>query len=335
MLKLLEKVDADTARRLRRRLGKALRSGSVRSDAFIALIQDLRDQRASGIVGTMSEMRGELREFAKLEVEFEGRMIQAAVPVNVSLGYPAAERLGAIITSEPFQGHLLKDWTKSLVRADRERLEQAINLGMAQGEGVDTIVRRVVGTRRAGYTDGVLSVTRRQAEAVVRTAINHVSNSAREEVWEENEEMIAALRWEATLDGRTSAICQARDGALAPVGDKPLPAGARKLQPPDARPPAHINCRSVMVAVLDGDADIFAGLNRQSAVGPVPQEVTYGEWLGRQSAQFQDEVLGRSKGALFRKGGVTLDKFVDRRGNEMSLSDLRRTMPDAFKAAGL
>ena len=93
----------------------------------------------------------------------------------------------------------------------------------------------------------------------MRTGVNHISNVSREAVWDANSSVITALRWTATLDGRTSAICRGRDGAVAPVGSNPLPAGARKLEPPGARPPAHVNCRSVMIAILYGQgiADIL------------------------------------------------------------------------------
>ena len=40
-------------------------------------------------------------------------------------------------------------------------------------------------------------------------------------------------------------------------------------------------------------------------------------WLGRQSAAFQDDVLGRTRGLLFRKGGLRLDRFVNRAGDEL------------------
>ena len=36
-----------------------------------------------------------------------------------------------------------------------------------------------------------------------------------------------------------------------------------------------------------------------------------------------------------RKGGLRLDKFVDKAGNEIPLSQLARTDRAAFKAAGL
>ena len=70
-------------------------------------------------------------------------------------------------------------------------------------------------------------------------------------------------------------------------------------------------------------------------IGRIPAKVTYGEWLARQSVEFQDDVLGVTRGRLFRKGGLKLTKFVSRTGDEIPLSELARREADAFRAAGL
>ena len=128
----------------------------------------------------------------------------------------------------------------------------------------------------------------------------------------------------SVLDQRTSAICRARSGKLAPIGDKPLPAdtpASQRLEPPSARPPAHPACRSVMVAILVG--------------GPPAERENYNTWLKRQPAGVQDEVLGKTKGKLFRKGELEVDEYVDREGTELTLGELARTEPKAFSRAGI
>lgn len=336
ILEMLEELDRQTVRTLRRRLARAARDNrfGLQSAVLSALLGEVVLLRRSGIRGEFSGLRSEMREFGATQVEFEGRLVRAALPIEVSLAAVDPQRIADIVTSQPFQGALMREWVSSLVRADRDRLERTIKQGMVEGRSVDDIVRAVVGTRSAGFSNGVLSTTRAQATALVRTTINHVANGSRQLFYDENEEYFIALRWESTLDIRTSAICQSRDGALTPVGDNALPSGSHVLDPPGARPPAHFNCRSTMIAVFDNDAEIFAGLDRQSEIGPVPQETTYDQWLRRQPQDFQDNVLGKSKAALFREG-MTLDKFVDRTGNEITLAQLRRTNPEAFQEAGI
>lgn len=336
ILAVLEELDAETVRTLRRRLGRVIRGRRALESAVLAtLLEDVVLLRKEGILGVFGEAKKEWREFAKTQVDFEGRMVLASVPIEVNLAAVDVRKVAAVVSSKPFQGALLREWVSGFVRADRERLERTIKMGVAEGRSVDEIVRGVVGTRAAGYSDGILSVSRNQANTLVRTTVNHVANSSRQLFYDENEDYFVALRWEATLDSRTSSICRARDGALSPVGSSALPSGSRALDPPDARPPAHFNCRSTMVAVLDGDAEIFAGLDRQSEIGPVPQETTYGPWLRRQPKEFQEQVLGKKKAALFRKGELPIEKFVDRRGNELTLAQLQQTYPEAYAKAGI
>jgi hypothetical protein len=56
--------------------------------------------------------------------------------------------------------------------------------------------------------------------------------------------------------------------------------------------------------------------------GPVSAKRTYSGWLKDQSAEFQDQVLGKDRGKLFRSGKIKLDQFVDQNYNPVSLEQL-------------
>lgn len=365
---LLAAADAELSILLRTRLTRFEGMDiDFTGDRWTQLLDDIRAARAELMSSYRDNLRPELSTLAVQEAAQELALLSAAIPIEVSFASVSADQLRAIATSRPFQGRFLKDWFQTLERADQIRLTQAIQLGMVEGEPVDNIVRRIVGTKANMFTDGILSVTRREAQAIARTAINHISNTAREYVWEENAEVITARIWHSTLDGRTSAICRARDGRAAPVGDSELPPGLKPLTPRDARPPAHMNCRSVMVAYIDGVGLIgnrpfvtdtrtpeareidFRAIARETGkdirdvkkdwaarnIGRVPAQTTYEEFLRRQAPEFQDAVLGKTKGLLFRKGELTVSEFVDRSGNELTLSELAASRPEAFKLAGL
>lgn len=368
VLLLLERADRDLVEKLRARLprfeGKPL---DYTGQRWQALLKDIRTAREIAWKQYRELVRGELAALGPLEAEAETNILTMALPIEYGVATVALDQLRAIATSRPFQGRLLRDWFQTVAESDRRRLTQALQLGMTNGETTDEIVRTVVGTRKNGYTDGILSASRRDAAAVVRTAVNHVSNSARGYVWDANADIITARIWTATLDGRTSAVCRARDGKGAPVGDNPLPKGVLPLKPSGVRPPAHINCRSTMVAYIDGvgllgrrptvtdtrtrrkrEIDFrrmareqkrsIQDIRREWAeqnIGGVPATVGYEEWLRRQPASFQDEVLGVRKGRLFRQGGLRLDQFVDRAGQELTLDELAQRVPKAFERAGL
>ena len=67
----------------------------------------------------------------------------------------------------------------------------------------------------------------------------------------------------------------------------------------------------------------------------MPAKVNYQEWLGRQSYQFQNDVLGVNRARLFRDGKVPLDRFVDKSGRQYTLAELARRDRQAFLDAGL
>lgn len=383
-IEILSAGDRALADWMRGKLEAIVRSGRIDTTRFTDFQSALKGRRAEVFTGLHAHVKEALRELVKLEAQAELAAIQNHLPVAIELDTVPVPKLYAAAFDRPFaSGAPLSDWFRRLAVDDQTRLSRAIQIGVVQGETTPQIVARVVGTRAGGFNDGALAITRRNADTVVRTAVNHVSNAARGAVWAENDDLFKYLRWVATLDGRTSKICASRDGALTSVRGDPLPKGAEKLIPPNARPPAHPNCRSTMVAVIDADefarmvgerpfvrdtrtrearerdfraeARDRAGARwsnmdartrnaavarirqewAREAVGQVPARTTYEAWLRRQPAAFQDEVLGKTKGALFRRGGVKLSQFVDRTGAEYNLEQLRSRYGAAFAAANL
>jgi hypothetical protein len=96
-----------------------------------------------------------------------------------------------------------------------------------------------------------------------------------------------------------------------------------------------ISTRDALPYGTKGDYDSFASRRMREMTGILPAKMTYQEWLGKQSVEFQDDVLGKTRGRLFRKGDLSLDRFVDRAGNEIPLAELADRDAKAFKAAGL
>lgn len=361
IVKLLEQADRDLTRMLRERLkrfeGKPIDFTSAR---WVALIRDMKAARAATMKEYRRISREDLQSLGHMEGNREISLLTSAIPVEINFANVSADQLRAIATSRPFQGRLLREWFQRLETKDQSELRRVIQLGMVDGEPVEDIVRRVIGTRRKRYSDGVLSGTRREAQAIVRTAVNHVSNTARNYVWEANSDIVSARIWSSTLDGRTSAVCRDRDGRGTPTPGNTLPEGVIPLIPVNARPPAHINCRSVMIAYIDGvglvgkrpyvtdtrtrrrrEIDFrrmareqgrpIQDIRRQWAaenIGRVPAKVTYSDFLRRQSPAFQNEVLGVQKAKWFREGKLSLSEYVDRNGTEFTIQDLLRSHPE-------
>lgn len=62
---------------------------------------------------------------------------------------------------------------------------------------------------------------------------------------------------------------------------------------------------------------------RASMDGQVAQDLSYDGWLRTKPQAFQDDVLGKKKAELFR-AGLTLDRFVSRAGDELTLDELKQ-----------
>ena len=227
--------------------------------------------------------------------------------------------LAALVDKAPIAvgdtgANLLEEIFKSLAYGKETLIRKTLRLGMVEGESIPDLTRRMMGTRKMNYTDGLLQIPRRHATAMVRTIVNSTSNAAANLVYRENGDLIKGLRWTSTLDGRTSPICRARDGEIFPVDSGP-------------RPPAHVNCRSFIVPILKSWKELGIPATemdegtRASMNGQVPGDTTYQTWLKDQPEEFQRDVLGPARFALFQKG-IPLDRFVAE-GRPFSLSEIR------------
>lgn len=321
LIKLLDKVDRDILRKLKNRGVGELTLGQKR---LISLIKQIRDANSELYTEVGRDYRRSLKRFAAQEAEFAASTLSETMPVDLSVKMPSPVLINAIVTEKPFQGRLLKNWVKDLERSKTQALEDAINIGLVEGESTDQIIRRIRGTKAANYRDGVLEVGRRHAASIVRTSVNHVSNSARNAVYEANDDVINGVQWVSTLDGRTTAVCRGRDGKVFPLkGDSP-------------RPPAHIGCRSTIVAVtkswqeLGIDAEDAPPPMRAALDGEVAGTETYNTWLRKQPRDFIEDVLGVEKAQLYISGKLPLDKFINASGRELTLSELKNKYPSAF-----
>ncbi|WP_298983475.1 minor capsid protein [uncultured Roseibium sp.] len=346
ILDLLAESDADIQAQIYRLDDNYTRR---RLEAVIRSIREINEQVYAEL---NRRLGGELEEFAVDEMTFALGQLDAALPAQlkaiIEFTAPATEVL--FVSAEKkfgnslIQGKELSNWFDDLAQADSSRLAQALRLGFVQGEGIEKLTRRAIGTKSLRYKDGAREVSRRNTRALVRTAINTASTNAREEVYDANAALMKGVRWVSTLDGRTSDICAARDGKVYPLKKGP-------------RPPAHFNCRSTTTPILKSWEEL--GFNkaqpepgvrpylkdtrrlkdipksqRSELVGKVRSDETYQQWLKKQDAEFQDDVLGPAKGKLFRKGDLSLDKFVDEgTTRSYSLAELRRKYPDAWRAS--
>lgn len=327
LIALLNRSDADIFAKIQLALER-LPAESFTVERLDMLLQDVRRINEAAYLQLRHGLEGELRELVTYEASYQMQLFQSALPVQLSVAAVSVDQVYSAALARPMQNRLLSEWAKGMEADKMIRIRDALRMGYVEGETISQMVQRIRGTRAKGYEDGIIQTDRRNCEAIVRTAISHTANHTRQKFYEENESLIKALAWVSTLDSRTSSVCQARDGKQFPLNSGP-------------RPPAHFNCRSTMVPVLRSwrelgiDIDELPESTRSSMDGQIPETTTYQTWLKGKPASFQDDILGKTKGALFRRGDLPLDRFVDKAGKEYTLDQLREKNAAAFAKAGL
>lgn len=338
-------------------------STAVELQRLRTVTKALTDLRVTAWGAASKVLIDEVTNLVLQEPATTASIVTTVLPVQATLALPTSSLLRSIATSLPFEGRILKDWAKDLERADLRRIHGAVQTGMVAGESSQAIARRVIGTARRNGIDGVTQMTRRQVEAVTRTAVQHVSSNGRKLFYKENADIIAAEIYTATLDSRTTPICRGLDGKKFELGKGP-------------HPPLHFSCRSLRLPVMDkttvgnrpakpftrkqllreyaaknnlkkvtsrndlpygtkGAFDKFERTRVRQLTGTVPASTTYQQWLSGQPASVQTDILGVTKAKLFRKGNLTLDKFTNRAGDELTLPEMAKKHTEAFTAAGL
>lgn len=281
------------------------------------------------IFGTYAQqLTQRLAEVAEFEAEFAEEALRAAIIGGVVNG-ASAGAAWLLAKTHPLQatGQLLDQFIETWTAREIAAVEAVIRNAHAQGWSMQQTITAIRGTRRTGYTDGLFGRLQRDVDTIVRTSIQHISNTARMAVYEANLDIVIGYRWVSTLDSRTSEICRSLDGQVFEFGKGPIP-------------PVHPNCRSTVIPELKETVNLLGGkTTRASKRGPVPANWTYYEWLKHQPASFQDSVLGSTRGRLLRNGGLSAEEFarlnLGRTFKPRTLEEMRALRPEVFNQAGL
>lgn len=317
---ILNAAHGDLVRKLERRL---LRLGTVgqqlpgRGADTTRRLRRLHDELVATIRAAYAQLGreapAELRTFARKVVAAEAKSLEGALPFQFSATRPAAAVLGTLVTDHPFDGRLLKDWVSKLAADHAAAVRAQIDIGIAQGETVDQIVRRVRG-RAVGrhqfewkgkkrwfvrYEGGVIDTSNRHATAMVRTAFMHVHALAREETHKANEDLIRGYIWDATLDDRTCEYCQKRHGKRYSKAHRPIGHALEWGGGPGKAHYGGCRCQRIPVLAAAGDVEQALGVSldrgeKAAMNGPVEWPETYDDWLRGQDLETQTLALRSS-----------------------------------------
>jgi len=249
----------------------------------------------------------------------------------IKLEAPSPASIWALAKKNPIlmqdgRSEILEPYLRSIGAGRIRAINQSIQSSFALGESSQKAARRLIGTPTQR---GAFQFSRNSAEAVTRTALNHLGNEARRFTYSQYPELIKGYEWVSTLDKRTSDICRFRDGRVWFYDETAKEKTSLPLLEGEVFPPAHINCRSTTTPIvvswqeLGIKADELPQGTRASMNGQVPERTTYYEWLQRQPAAAQREVLGPTRYNLWKKESVAPLEFHANSGRMLTLSQLK------------
>lgn len=254
--------------------------------------------------------------------------VSSLAQVGIIAVLPPEEVVSKIANSSLIQGATLGQWWQRLNDTTQFDLERVIKNGVLLGQTNREIAKAIVGN---GTDKGpeALSKARRDAMAVTRTGVQTIANEARIATYEENADIIKAIQWVSTLDGRTSDICIARSGKVWSFPDfKPVGHNI----PWNGGPPAHWSCRSSTIPItktfaeIDGEDRVEPNLSqttRASMDGQVAADLTFDQFLKSKPVAFADEMLGKGRAQLWRDGKITLSQLLSAQGTPLTLAQLK------------
>ncbi|MDE4033748.1 minor capsid protein, partial [Glaesserella parasuis] len=226
-----------------------------------------------------------------------------------------ANKTATIIAGSP-----LEDWWAKQGNDFAFKFEGIIRQGLLDGQQTSQMISDV---------KHLMNTSRRHAETLVITAVAKVADKAHQALRDENLDILAGEKHLSTLDTRTSTVCQLRDGLMWDLDKKPIGHDV-----PYQRPPLHPRCRSILQLVtkswkeLGIDAEEMPSSTRASQDGPVSEQINYENWLKSKSPEQQDQVLGKGKADLWRRGVITFADMLDQSGRPLTLKDLYLTHLD-------
>ena len=291
------------------------------------LLAQVKDTIRNAYRGESVRLIGELRELADIETAFAASSVNKALGATVITTSVTRGQLAAIVDGVLIQGAPVSDWLSRQAGDTLQRFTDTMRLGIAEGETNASLIRRIRGgTQNGEMVQGFMDVSRRNAESLVRSATQAVSQKSRQGLYEANQDLVKALQWVSTIDLRTTLECATRDGLTYTVeGHEPidhsLPWGGGPGN-------LHWGCRSTSVPVLKSlrelgfDIDLPAS-TRASMDGQIAEDTTFEGWLSRQSKERQDASLGAGRADLWRDGKIKFRDLVDGNGRELTLAELR------------
>lgn len=258
----------------------------------------------------------DLSELAQIEAEATVNNLAA---VSIEARLPPLSVIEKIASSSLIEGAVISEWFSSIEKQTQFDISRTVRAGIAAGRTNYQIGKDIVGlTVDKQLGKEALKKARRDAAAVVRTAVQSIANDAALEVYKENEDVIKGLEYVATLDSRVTPQCAALDGQRWKLDGTKM----KGTKLPFRRPPIHWSCRSTLLPITSL-SDVETG-TRSSINGPISSKINFEKFMDKQGPAFAAEILGKGRYEFYKKNKLTLSQLIDPRSLEpLTLAELR------------
>lgn len=190
-----------------------------------------------------------------------------------------------------------------------ESLSQVLGGALLSGQSIEKTTKQIKDR---------FNVSKYYAERLVRTETNHFNNEADARAYEDMG--IDKYVFVATLDNRTSEICQSHDNKVYDYKDKEVSVNF---------PPLHPNCRSKTRGYLGEEAEKTL---KRRAKNPITgkteiiDNVSYKEWLDKNVKNYGQESIDKSYKKVKNKASdkVQYDKYVKMLGKSRVADTLEK-----------
>lgn len=300
--------------------------------------------RTQAWIEAQASVTYECKKLSENEVKW-GKRVAKEMTGEGKLKEPSETALSRVVENSLSSGRTLQQWFLKIAADDAARIETVIRQGVSSGWSIDQIANNIAGTAENGYKDGVFNTTRREAVNMARTVCNGVANSAKLAFYQVNDDVITGVEILSTLDGRTCPVCASLDRKRYKMDETPpslplhhqcrcvlLPVTPASDFADEQRPMANADFmaeakRNYSAKYPDKNFDDLATSTKKKYYYQAMHEyeartgkpaytqsdgaVSFRDYFNEHMTEQQrKDWLGPERYKLWKRGGISLDKFI-------------------------